>query len=128
MKRFLSFLTRRELLLVSLTAAVCFAIAIPMSGAATHAQTPVTVAPDTYVVFPNLDWACYSSPKSKAINRDGIPVIVPARVECYRANNASDLTHIVGKLTSVTPHQIWVLRCTDGVANCPTLGKWKRNP
>lgn len=36
MRRFLSVLTRRELLLVSLTATVCLAIAVPMGGAATR--------------------------------------------------------------------------------------------
>jgi len=124
MKTFLSFLTRRELLLVSLTAAVCFAIAIPMSGAATHDATPVSLEPGGAVVFPNLNWHCTSVARTTAVNRNAIPVTYPAHVICSTGNAAS--SDISGKWVAVDRNRIIVGRCTNGVLKCPTLGKWKR--
>jgi len=116
--------TRRELLLVSLTAAVCFAIAIPIGGAATQARTPVTVEPGGSVLFPNLDWQCWSAAKTTGTDSNGQHWTIPAAVSC----SAPGSGRTVGKRTSVSRNWIAVFHCTNGNGDCPALGKWKRTP
>ena len=125
MKRLLPVITRRELLLVSLTAAVCFSIAIPISGAATHARVPVPlrVAPGGSVLFPNLNWQCWSAAKTTGTNSNGTQWTIPAAIACYEPSSG----RIVGKRISVSRKRIVVFRCTNG-GDCSTLGHWRRTP
>ena len=108
-------LTRREIVLVALTALVCFAIAIPLTSASSdRASRQFTVWPGNDARFANLDWNCHYYTARKGI-------------DCGRESTDG------GVQLEVTGEQLWVVRCKVTPASKPTdctknLLIAKRNP
>ena len=119
-------LRRREVVLMTLTALVCFAIAIPLSEAAgKRTQGTVTVPVGGSVTFSGMSWTCDNRAPLTATDQTGTVRHAPQSVGCYHLDPHKG---IVGVWTLVNHSKVIVLRCTYGVIDCPRLGVWPRTP
>lgn len=115
-------LGRREIGLMTLTALVCFAIAVPLTGSAAHqSQATVTIPPGVSVKFAGMGWTCRLTEADPAarIHHDR------QNIGCFHLDPHKG---IVGVWTMVDHSRVYVLRCTYGVRDCPRLGNWLRIP
>jgi hypothetical protein len=120
-------LRRREIGLMTLTALVCFGVAIPLTGAAAgNGHGTVAIPPGGSVSFVGLDLKCGSFAPETALDQKGEKRIVPLRVDCYRASGDGVHKGLEGVWTQVTRSKIVVQRCTFGIPACPLLGSWSR--
>ena len=120
-------LRRREIGLMTLTALVCFGVAIPLTGAAAgNGHGTVTIAPGGSVSFVGLDLTCSSVAPVTTLDQRGKKRTAPLRVDCYRASGDGVHKGLEGVWTQVTRDKIFVLRCTFGIPACPLLGSWSR--
>ena len=77
-------ITRRDLVLVAVTAVACFAVAIPLTSASSgHSQRQFTVWPGNSARFANMDWSCdYQAGQQGSVRNP--PVVVCGRESTNR--------------------------------------------
>jgi hypothetical protein len=120
-------ITRRDGVVVAVTAAVCFAVAIPLTSASSrHSHRQFTVWPGNSARFANMDWNCDYSAEFTAKKQGGGSMLVPAQIQCVRESTARGLRF------TVTGDDIDVARCGGGsgtnIAWCQRLFSRARRP
>ena len=91
-------IARREMVLITITALVCFAIAIPLTRAsADHAQRQFTVWPGNSARFANLDWNCEYLPAGSVTTK--VPALTCGRESTERGLRVSVTGDIAGLFT-----------------------------
>ena len=96
---------RRDILVASATAVVCFAVVVPLgSGSPTQGATTLaggrqfTVRPESEARFANMDWSCLYQPALPSLKR-------PRAVICGRESTEN------GLMVTVTRNSLWVFDC-----------------
>jgi hypothetical protein len=113
---------RRDVVLVLLTAAACFLVAVPFTtGALDRSERRVTIRPGSVVSFAGLDWSCVYPPVgTRRGNSYAFFAHQGTGLICNRESPGTGLSDLSGE-------KVLVYQCLPG-SKCRTLLKHARNP